>query len=275
MWLLLLILLFLFIRRAKRKADGRKTAKRKQTGHGQRRYTPPSSPPKPSIFKKKEKQGKGLLIYGDTHKPTSTTLEDLQKEFKGVQGEDEVVHYLRCLLKDGIILRNIYLPLPGRYDETTEIDILLLHERGVFCFEVKNYTGMVYGDSQRANWRVYPYGSRKGESKYYTFFNPVLQNAVHVSALSKFIPDDYIDSIVVFGQRTTLKYQCSGSDCECTVCNIKQLPNKLKLLMESPRAQLTEDELEAIFNKLKPYLHVSDAVKAQHVAYVKSRQQAQ
>lgn len=47
------------------------------------------------------------------------------------------------------MLRNIYVPYNGK---TSEIDVLLLHEKGIFVFGSKNYSGWIFGRLQNAQW---------------------------------------------------------------------------------------------------------------------------
>lgn len=39
-----------------------------------------------------------------------------------------------------IVLKNVYVPYQGR---TSEIDLLMIHEKGIFVFESKNYSGWI------------------------------------------------------------------------------------------------------------------------------------
>ena len=48
-----------------------------------------------------------------------------------------------------VVLKNLYVPLQGK---TTEIDLLMIHEKGIFVFESKNYSGWIFGSSDQLNW---------------------------------------------------------------------------------------------------------------------------
>lgn len=45
--------------------------------------------------------------------------------------------------------RNLYVPYQGKY---AEIDLVMLHERGLFVFENKNYSGWIFGDEKSLKW---------------------------------------------------------------------------------------------------------------------------
>ena len=46
-------------------------------------------------------------------------------------------------------LCNVYLPYKGR---TSEIDVIMLHETGIYVFESKNYSGWIFGDEKGQYW---------------------------------------------------------------------------------------------------------------------------
>ena len=47
------------------------------------------------------------------------------------------------------IYKNVYIP---HGDTTSEIDLLLLHEKGIFVLESKNYSGWIFGDTDQVYW---------------------------------------------------------------------------------------------------------------------------
>ncbi len=54
--------------------------------------------------------------------------------------------------KKGRILRNIYVPTDdGR---TTEIDVLLITQKGIVVFESKNYSGWIFGNEADSQWTM-------------------------------------------------------------------------------------------------------------------------
>ncbi len=57
------------------------------------------------------------------------------------------------------ILRNVYVPTIDGY---SEIDVLLLHETGIYVFESKNLSESVYGDEKHPQWQRYKTNGEKG-----------------------------------------------------------------------------------------------------------------
>ena len=47
------------------------------------------------------------------------------------------------------------LQVPSEYGRTTEIDLLLIHETGLYVFEAKHYKSTIYGKMEEQNWTQY------------------------------------------------------------------------------------------------------------------------
>lgn len=97
------------------------------------------------------------------------------------------------------VLKNLYLPMKGK---TTEIDLLMIHEKGIFVFESKNYSGWIFGSEDQLKWtQCFKSGQREH------FYNPIKQNRTHIKALATFLnmPEDAFSSYIVFSERCELK----------------------------------------------------------------------
>ena len=126
-------------------------------------------------------------------------------EIAGKVGEDEVSKavWTACQF-DGRyykILRNVYVPVRGGF---SEIDVLLLHETGVYVIESKNVVGSIYGDENHPQWQRY-----KSKTEKDFIPNPVMQNDRHIKALCEFLQlNKYqfrVFNIIVFGVKAKLK----------------------------------------------------------------------
>ena len=92
----------------------------------------------------------------------------LNYENLGQFGEFSTEYALTNNNLDGelVVLKNIYVPYR---DKTSEIDLLMIHEKGIFVFESKNYNGWIYGKGWEKNWtQLFPLG--KGLSEKIQFF---------------------------------------------------------------------------------------------------------
>ena len=123
------------------------------------------------------------------------------KRNKGRLGEFYTYKYLKSLKGYKRYLFNLYLPKEN--DETTELDVVLLHESGLYVFESKNYSGWIFGTETQQYWiQTLPTG--RGRSKKTRFFNPIIQNKVHLKWLQRFLEDTTLPfySYIVFSKTT-------------------------------------------------------------------------
>ncbi|MDO4502214.1 MAG: NERD domain-containing protein [Coriobacteriia bacterium] len=100
------------------------------------------------------------------------------------------------------VYSNLLVPRQGKATSTSEVDVLLLHESGLYVIESKDYKGWIFGSADQQKWTVSYKGGAKNQ-----FFNPLLQNRSHVNALSAYlgvVPGRF-SSYVVFSNRAELK----------------------------------------------------------------------
>ena len=84
-------------------------------------------------------------------------------------------------------------------DKFSQIDLVLVMTEGIIVFEVKDYSGWLYGSGNTTNWtQVLSYGRKK-----YKFYNPIKQNNNHISELRKTLKQfeniPFFSVIVFFG----------------------------------------------------------------------------
>ncbi len=87
------------------------------------------------------------------------------------------------LLKHGIPAQTIFhdLYIVKNNGEFSQIDVVVATTEGIIVFEVKDYSGWVYGNGNYSHWtKVLAYGKRK-----YRFYNPIKQNKNHIGTLRK------------------------------------------------------------------------------------------
>lgn len=159
-------------------------------------------------------------------------------------------------------LNNIYIPyFKNTTTETTEIDIILIVEQGIFVIESKNYSGWIFGGAEQYKWTQSL--NRNTKTK---FYNPIKQNETHIKALSDYLKIDqkFFHSYIVFSERCELKKVPSNTDT-FTIVKRNQLLRQLKNDMIHKPKILTMDEIDKIESALIPFTNVSDTVKQQHI----------
>lgn len=107
-------------------------------------------------------------------------LHTVTKSNRGTKTERELV---LKLLKNGIPAQTIFHDLyvnkfNGGY---SQIDLVVAAKVGIMVFEVKKFSGWIFGNGQQTQWtQVLAYGERK-----YRFYNPIMQNNKHIEDLRK------------------------------------------------------------------------------------------
>lgn len=208
------------------------------------------------------------LITRDKKKYEQTTYKKetgnsywAAKRDKGLNGEYLIVKELDQLTGFHRVLCNAYLP--NRRGGTTEVDIILLHETGIYVIESKNYSGWIFGDEKSKNWmQTFPNGRKS------FFYNPIKQNEIHRNALKRVlteVDESVFKSVVVFGGRCQIKKLEMGSS-DAAVIYRSQL--KFMLEMQSERV-LSASQIIAIYQQLRKYTHATELQKLQHITQVK------
>lgn len=128
------------------------------------------------------------------------------------------------------IFHNLYVRKSnGKY---AQIDVVALTNRGLIVFEVKNYSGWIYGNEGQTFWtKVLAYGRKK-----YRFYNPIMQNATHIKALCYNLPQNLkipIYSIIVFYGTAVLK-NISCSSLNTYIINSNSICNVIESILNKP-----------------------------------------
>lgn len=84
--------------------------------------------------------------------------------------------------------------IPAYDGGTTEIDSLLISQKGVFCFEVKSWGGeAVFGERNSDEWFTAKSNGRSPGLKSHRMKNPFGQNDYHARHLKKLLPQPVVE----------------------------------------------------------------------------------
>ena len=87
----------------------------------------------------------------------NTFLETVNN--KGNYGEYLTFSYLEKLKDYHKLMTNLYIPKED--GTTTEIDLIMLSETGIYVLESKNYSGWIFGDERQKYWtQTFPRGQK-------------------------------------------------------------------------------------------------------------------
>ena len=211
------------------------------------------------IFIIQKKNYEQSEYYMQTYNPYSSVRSD-----KGKVGEYYIYKYLRPLNGFKKYLFNCYIPKDD--GTTTEIDVIMLHETGIFVFESKNYSGWIFGSENQQTWtQTLPTGN--GNSQKSHFLNPIIQNKVHIKWLQKYLGEENdlpIYSYIVFSDRCTLK-SITLTSGHHNVINRYNILSAVTANVASGKSILSEEEIASLYNKLYPLTQADEAVKIAHV----------
>jgi len=107
-------------------------------------------------------------------------LYSVTKPNRGTSSErDLVLKLLKLEVPAQAIFHDLYVKKSdGKY---SQIDLVVAAKTGIIVFEVKDYSGWIFGNAKNREWtQVLAYGEVK-----HRFYNPVMQNNSHIIALRK------------------------------------------------------------------------------------------
>lgn len=182
----------------------------------------------------------------------------------GLVGEFDTYRLLEKLDGNKKILANIYIPTIN--NETTEIDLVLIHQTGIYIIESKNYSGYIYGSEKNKNWVQYLNHNTKNY-----FFNPIWQNKKHIKYLSEFLGfNTNLYSVIVFSKRCNLR-KIKYNRQETNILKRDDLLYFLKTTISKKNKVYSEEEIEMIYQKLKPLSNQSTEIKERHISTLKDK----
>lgn len=161
-------------------------------------------------------------------------------KFKPKRGTSSERALVSKLSQYGIPSQTIFqdLYLKKRNDKYSQIDLVVATKVGILVFEVKEFSGWIFGSGYKTNWaQLLNYGRNR-----FYFYNPILQNAKHIDDLKKqLIQFENIPfySIIVFYGDCELKEINFVPDNTFVVKSRRVLEVVEKILSESTPAEYT------------------------------------
>ena len=145
------------------------------------------------------------------------------------------------------------LILEDETGKTSQIDHVLINDKGIFVIETKNYSGKIYGNESQREWtQVFQYGKVKNK-----FYNPVKQNATHIYMLKKALAVSVpIYSVVVF---------IKADIDEVTADNVFDIEGMQDFIEETPSANISGAQIDEIYHALKEIKENCEISTAEHI----------
>ena len=174
-------------------------------------------------------------------------LMDFEGNIKGKAGEFFTLNDVKMISGYHKELSNLLIPLGNN---KTEVDLLVIHEKGLLVIESKNYGGWIFGNEKNKHWTQTFSANTK-----YTFFNPILQNEMHLSALEKLLSVDRnkMYSYIVFSERCELKGVPEDTDRR-RIFKRDRLISVINYDISMRNICFSAEEVDRLYEVLKTYI---------------------
>lgn len=185
---------------------------------------------------------------------------------KGSSGEFFTELQVKYLFNEKTkIFRNVYVSVNG--EDYSQIDLIILHQKGIFVLECKNYGGWIFGSADGKNWT-----QMFSKTKKYSFYNPIMQNKTHINVLAQHlkISDKCFVSYIVFGERCELK-KVPNPTSNVKVIGQHSLIQTLNDDLAKRPVFFPDSELEKLSIELERLCNAPKEIKDKHLSDVKNR----
>ena len=144
-----------------------------------------------------------VIIYGQIRSARiyRELLESVTSLDRGNRAErDLVVALLKAGIAPGAIFHDLYVKKSN--GGFSQIDLVVATKSGIIVFEVKDYSGWIFGNGNQTNWtQVLAYGNWK-----FRFYNPVKQNQGHIRHLRESLGENVpFYSVILFSGNCHLR----------------------------------------------------------------------
>lgn len=179
-----------------------------------------------------------------------TEARRIFEDSAGAEGEWEVSMTASARLPGYKVIRNLYVPQGG--ERVTEVDMVLVHNSGIYVLEVKNYSGWIFGSETQRYWTKVHYKEK------HQFYNPLMQNRGHINSLQRYLGLDpsLFHSYVVFTgdcEFRSLEYNPAFHK----VVKRERLAGQIKEDANEYGTLLTDDQVSSVYAKLLPLTNPS------------------
>ena len=161
--------------------------------------------------------------------------------------------------------------IDGADGYTSQIDLVLVGNRGVYVVEVKSFPdAKIYGDTQKAKWYYYNHGKK------YEIYSPLRQNKKHVEYLKTFLKE--FGDVPVFSIIMMIcdDFKISGENrVDTIICNsLPAMERGLYKIAENKLEVFDDTQKQEIFDYIKNNQHIGKEARVAHkqnvIAYKES-----
>lgn len=181
-----------------------------------------------------------------------------RNELTGSIGEWLTTFYSKTL-PGTLVLHDVLID--GKDEYTSQIDVVLVGNRGVYVVEVKTFTdAKIYGDTHKSKWYYYKHGKK------YEIYSPLHQNRKHVEYLKSFLSG--FGDIPFFSIITMIceDFKISGElDGYTVLCNsLSGMRRGMRLMTEDKPKVIDDTQKQAIFDYIQNNQHAGREARQNH-----------
>ncbi len=140
------------------------------------------------------------------------------------------------------------LNIPAGNGKTTEVDLVMLHESGIYVFEAKHYKGTIYGRYEDSTWTQYFRTQLNSH-----FPSPIRQNEYHIAALKRLFPEIPIYSFIVFTNEDIDVRVTGWENTGIIVCSLRNIGWHIDRINQLPTGCLSPEQINSLFDTLSIY----------------------
>jgi hypothetical protein len=144
---------------------------------------------------------------------------------------------------------------------TSQLDLVLIGNKGVYVVEVKTFTdAKIYGDTKKSKWYYYNHGKK------YEIYSPLKQNQKHVEYIKTFLKD--FGDVPVFSIITMMceDFKISGERDDYTIiCNsLPAMERGIYKIADNKPYVFDDTKKQEIFDYIKNNQHIGKEARAEH-----------
>lgn len=179
-------------------------------------------------------------------------------EISGSFGEWMAKTYSKTI-PGALVLHDVLIDGADGY--TSQIDLVLVGNRGVYVVEVKSFTdAKIYGDTKKSKWYYYSHGRK------YEIYSPLRQNKKHVEYLKTFLNN--FGDVPVFSIITMVckDFKISGEKDDYTmVCNsLPAMERALYKVAENKPEVFDDIKKQEVFDYIQNNQHIGKEARKEH-----------
>ena len=181
-----------------------------------------------------------------------------RNEITGSIGEWLTTFYSKTL-PGALVLHDVLID--GKDGHTSQIDLVLVGNRGIYVVEVKNFSeAKIYGDTHKSKWFYYKHGKK------YEIYSPLQQNRKHVEYLKSFLSGfgelPFFSIITMICEDFKVSGELDGSTALCS--SLPSMKRGMRLLTEGKPNVIDDTQKQAIFDYIQTNQHAGKEARQNH-----------